>query len=700
MKTKSFYIRSYVATMMMSFLVTGMLAQNGVGVNTTSPVSTLDVNGSVGSKVNTVTASTTLDDTYSNVLCNNTTAITITLPLANTCLGRVYHIKKINTGTVTVARSGTNTIDGGTSWLLDDPYEIAMFVSDGNGTWAVMSQVTPVIKTTTTGGAWNQGGNALTSEKTLGLTTNYALPFITNNAERMRLSAAGYLGLGHASPSTIFDVIDPSAAAPTVLRIRTSRPLNPATPDRVNTLEFNENASAGNYGFTLDHYDGAGVGKQTFRITHLNAGTREDMMTFTEQLNVGVGSAPTFDATYPEKFLVAAGTTTSVNAIKATGNINNYFQLNIQNTSNGNTASSDIVATADDGTETNYFVDMGINGSGYNSATFTIGDAHDGYLYSLGDDFAIGNAASGKSLKFFTNGTLAANERMRITNTGNVGIGITAPEQLLHMVKASAGSGPTRDDVEIIETRNSNATLTSYYPTTNLVRQVPTATYVAGSQIFGGVVNFGFRTPAASSFMDIANIFAYSKDASSTIQFTTRTGMTNGNPSGGTLAANMALTGNVLYIGNMTGLSSGVITDGNGNLVRGLSDGRFKKDIVPIDQALEKVLKLKGVYYYYKDTARWGTRRQIGFIAQDMEKVVPEVVSDGAEYKSLNYQYLTALLAEAMKDQQKQIEELKIQNETMLNKNKEMEGKVESLLKQVNQLSVLKTATAGNNSDH
>lgn len=694
MKTRFFNISRYALTFTMSFFVTGLIAQNGVGINTTSPVSTLDVNGSVGSKITTITASTTLDDTYSNVVCNNTTAIVITLPLANTCQGRVYNIKKVNSGNVTVSRSGTNTIDGGTSWLLDDPYEVAMFVSDGNASWAVMSQITPVVKTSTTGGAWNQGGNALTSEKTLGLTSNYALPFITNNTERMRISSSGYLGIGHNAPSSIFDIVDPSTAVPTVLRIRTSRPLNPATVDRVNTLEFNESASAGNYGFSLDHYDGSGVGKQTFRITHLNAGAREDMLTFTEQLNVGVGSAPTFDATYPEKFLVAAGTTTSVNAIKATGSINNYFQLNIQNTSTGNTASSDIVATANDGTETNYFVDLGMNGSGYNAASFTIADAHDGYLYSLGDDFAIGNAATGRDLKFFTNGTLAANERMRINSIGNVGIGITTPEQPLHVLKYSAGSGPTRDDVSIIETRNATTTVTAYYPTVNLVRQVPTSTYVAASQIYGGVLNFGFRTPAAGTFMDIAHIFAYSRDASSTIEFKTRTGMTNGNPSGGTLAANMYLTGNVLNIGNMAGLSSGVITDGNGNLVRGLSDGRYKKDIVPIDQALNKVLKLKGVYYYYKDTARWGTKRQIGFIAQDMEKVIPEVVSDGSEYKSLNYQYLTALLAEAMKDQQKQIEELKLQNANLLEKHRDMENKMESLLKQSKQNSATKTETA------
>lgn len=694
MKTRFFLSKKFAVIVTASFLMTQLHAQNGVGINTNSPVSTLDVNGSTASKVNTITATTTLDDTYSNIVCNNTTTITITLPLANTCLGREYTIKRINTGNVNVVRGGTNTIDGATSWLLDDPYEVAVFVSDGNASWAVMSQVTPVVKTTTTGGAWNQGGNALTSEKTLGVTTNFALPFITNNAERMRISSTGNVGIGHNAPTTIFDIVDPSTALPTVLRLRTSRAVNPATPDRVNTIEFNEGGSVSSYGFTFDHYDGSGVGKQTFRVSHLNAGTREDMLTFTEQLNVGVGSAPVFDLTFPEKFLVAAGTTSSVNAIKATGSINNYFQLNIQNTSAGNTASSDIVATADDGSETNYFVDLGINGSGYSSGTFTIGDAHDGYLYSLGDDFAIGNAASGKHLKFFTNGTLAANERMRITSAGNVGIGITTPEQPLHVLKYSAGSGPTRDDVTILEERNTNTTLTSYYPTLNLVRQIPAATYVANSTVYGGMVNFGARVPASATITDIAGILAVSQNATSTIQFFTRTGMTNGNSGTGASAVNMSLTGNVLYIGNLAGLSSGVITDGNGNLVRGLSDGRYKKDVVTVDSALEKVMKLRGVYYTYKDAARWGAGRQIGFIAQEVEKVIPEVVSEGSEYKSVNYQYLTALLAEAMKEQQNQIEQLKKQNANLMDKNQIMEEKMESLIKQVNQLYLLKTTTA------
>jgi hypothetical protein len=94
--------------------------------------------------------------------------------------------------------------------------------------------------------------------------------------------------------------------------------------------------------------------------------------------NVAIGTS-TFNGTFPEMFLVDAGTTTSVNGIVGKGSINNYLQLNIQNTSAGTNAFSDVVATADNGSETTNYVDMGINSSLNSSAV--MGAANDAYLY-------------------------------------------------------------------------------------------------------------------------------------------------------------------------------------------------------------------------------------------------------------------------------------------------------------------------------
>ena len=151
--------------------------------------------------------------------------------------------------------------------------------------------------------------------------------------------------------------------------------------------------------------------------------------------NAAIGNAPAFTTGInQEKFLVDGGAaTTSFNLISGKGNINNYLQLNIQNKSAGNAASSDVVATNDQGTEANgiNFIDMGINSSAY-SNTGVLGGISNAYLYSTGNDLIIGNA-SVKPLRFFTGGTAITNERLRIDSIGNAGFGVTVPTAVLHL---------------------------------------------------------------------------------------------------------------------------------------------------------------------------------------------------------------------------------------------------------------------------
>lgn len=110
------------------------------------------------------------------------------------------------------------------------------------------------------------------------------------------------------------------------------------------------------------------------------------------------------------------------------------------------------------------------------------------------------------------------------------------------------------------------------------------------------------------------------------------------------------------------------------------SDIRFKKDILPLEGSLDKVLKLSGVSYEWvekddkKDgllestnTEELGNKievknkdfsegRHFGVIAQDIEKVIPEAVKeDNDGYKAVNYAEIIPVLIEAMKEQQKQI---------------------------------------------
>jgi hypothetical protein len=102
------------------------------------------------------------------------------------------------------------------------------------------------------------------------------------------------------------------------------------------------------------------------------------------------------------------------------------------------------------------------------------------------------------------------------------------------------------------------------------------------------------------------------------------------------------------------------------------SDRRLKDNIEPISSStsLTKVLQLNPVYYKWKKdlvTSSFlkshGEGRQIGLIAQEVEDIIPEVMTEGElmgkDWKGVNYPKLTTMLIGAVKEQQEQIEELK-----------------------------------------
>jgi hypothetical protein len=149
--------------------------------------------------------------------------------------------------------------------------------------------------------------------------------------------------------------------------------------------------------------------------------------------NVGVGtSVPTYLLTVAASGAFPSPGLTNVLG-DFTANTNSYSQVNTRNASSGANASSDIIATANTGTDTTNFIDLGINNSGFSTTTWTVNGALDGYLYTSDANLSIG-AASNKYVSIFTGGTLAANERLRVTGIGSVGIGTTIPTSRLHVI--------------------------------------------------------------------------------------------------------------------------------------------------------------------------------------------------------------------------------------------------------------------------
>ena len=115
-----------------------------------------------------------------------------------------------------------------------------------------------------------------------------------------------------------------------------------------------------------------------------------------------------------------------------------------------------------------------------------------------------------------------------------------------------------------------------------------------------------------------------------------------------------------LYLALLGGTISGdVIINGTMSATEIIetSSIRFKENVKPIEHAYETISKLQGVTYNWKETGK----EDIGFIAEEVDKILPQLVDKNEDgiVNGMNYSKLTALLVEVVKNQQKQIDELK-----------------------------------------
>ena len=129
--------------------------------------------------------------------------------------------------------------------------------------------------------------------------------------------------------------------------------------------------------------------------------------------------------------------------------------------------------------------------------------------------------------------------------------------------------------------------------------------------------------------------------------------------------------GNNIGWGTTTFAFASSITAG-GNITAYASDKRLKENIKPIDNALEKVMKIRGVEFDWTDESEElgfepKCKHETGVIAQEIEEVMPDAIAPAPfnkEYKTVEKDKIVALLIEAVKEQQKQIDELKKKLET------------------------------------
>ena len=262
-----------------------------------------------------------------------------------------------------------------------------------------------------------------------------------------------------------------------------------------------------------------------------------------------------------------AGTTTY---FEMSGNVGASIDMAIINYGSTANGSSDFAAYDSNGPSSSNFIDMGINSNAYNQSYWTINGPSDGYLYTGNTNLSIGTATA-KYINFFTGDTLAANERMRITPTGNVGINNTNPLHTLSIngtLYVNGLANVANLNTNVANATNVNATnisgtlTTASQPNitannTSFVGTVSAANVVSNSQLSGNLSNY--QTTAGLS----ANVATLTSNNTSFVGSVSAANVVSNSQLSGNLANYVTttnLTNNLANYQTTAGLSANVAT--------------------------------------------------------------------------------------------------------------------------------------------
>lgn len=313
-------------------------------------------------------------------------------------------------------------------------------------------------------------------------------------------------------------------------------------------------------------------------------------------------------------------------------------------------------------------------------------------------------------LVFATGASETAAEKMRITSDGNVGVGTASPDTATGFDSPCfevAGSEPS---IVLSKTGADSIAIVNHSSILKFINDTDDRAFFqihqdapGDSFVVDATGNVGIGTTAAERHLHVrgaaevqalfenpstsASQFAYvdiesnaTSAGESIIRFKTPDGTSYINSKGS--ATTMTFSSGNVGIANTAPADKLWVQGGisaTGDITSSASDKRLKENRKPISNAVEKVLKLKGITYDWIDNisevtgTEWNhTEKQAGLIAQDVQKVLPEAVSiapfdkdgegksvSGKDYLTIDYARVVPLLVNAIKEQQVQIEELK-----------------------------------------
>jgi|GEM_PF-1898775 len=596
-----------------------------LGIGTTSPAALLSVAGngyitgnlSVGGGAGGAVSNPTdpiqaQDFSFANVFGNSTNgslAIKTLLGGSLTEKMRIDNNGNVGIGTTspatTLSVSGNTYLTGGLGVGKATTTTGALDVS-GNGVFGGFANASTFNATSTT---------ATSTFSTGGLTVGTNQFVVQQNS--------GNVGIGTASPTEFLD-INSSIASNVRLKLTASN-----TGSATSFSQY-PNANSGGAAY----YDVGTVGvKSFFRVSNASL-LDTTAMTMTPAGNIGIGT------TSPASLLSVAGT--------------GYFTGGL-----GAGANSITTGAIPSGTLASV-----VNSSSYTSSislennNATVGTGA-GIRFKVDTASVVANikylvttAGSSGDLTFETTSG-STGEKMRITGAGNVGIGITAPTTFLTVSKTYAEpTGGISSSTIAVFTNNNAANATS-------------SISILSRSSGASSINFG------TELAEISGQIAYFRSvtaprastAGSMVFNTLGTDKMlidgNGNVGIGTTspASPLSVVGDVMLPSLVTGTNNRSIcwstTDNRlfaVNAACTTSSIRFKENVNNLSYGIKDVMKLRPVFFNYKAAYDTDTSRKIGFIAEEVVPVIPEVgvYDDKGVLFGLDYPKLTAVLAKAI----------------------------------------------------
>ena len=400
-------------------------------------------------------------------------------------------------------------------------------------------------------------------------------------SEKMRLTSAGLLGIGTASPGYALDIASADTTAGNALRLRQNATATAAG------IQFTD------AGATTQH--GTIVSDTSSNLKFATGNTEKLRITSTGTLNfkgagtAGSTQAVSFDGSAPVNSLV----------------IDSSGRLCIGSSSPTNSANLDIQLDTVSATDT--YAKLQLRSGNY------------GYIIKGGL-----KQGAGAQLHFDMNNNGSVSTKMVLDTEGRLGIGTGSPSSKLDVtVPVNIPSTGSPDAGSFITARGNTATV-GYGPSFALSNS-------------SGAKETSWRISAVTASGNNGDL------------------VFNGYNGGGDLPERMRITAGGLVGINTTSPSTALQVNGTvtATTFQSTSDINLKENIKTVNNSLNIVSQLRGVTFDWKNTHQ----ASIGVIAQEVEQILPELVS-GGENKTVNYNGIIGILVEAIKEQEVRIEKL------------------------------------------